>query len=237
MLWVLCYKGVDAAKNISSNAYMLIPKTQRVLLVGLSVAYLCASSLQSAVLTGVNPTIFTVGTGVDISYLVIDESSLYSTPLEFIYHYTYDSNNLLTGEQMMQSITNSTSLGFTIGTTYGELLSLSYAGTTVSGTDFLLPDGFYWSYFVLGGSDAGSAPTDPNQWNYANSGISSRTISPGSWDGETLSGWGTNSAIGGPPSVSPSAVPEPSALPLVLLALTGMAIIIRWKSTKRCILR
>ena len=83
------------------------------------------SPLGAAVLTGVNPTIFTVGTGSDVSYLVIDESSLYATPLEFIYHYTYDSNNLITGKQMMQSIANDTSLGFTIGSTYGELASIS----------------------------------------------------------------------------------------------------------------
>ena len=199
----------------------------------LAVGFVLARLLPAAVLTGVEPTIFNVGSGLDISYLVIDESTLYPTPLEFAYHYTYDSNKLITGEQMMEAVTNATSLGFTIGSKYGELASLSFAGTTVSGTDFLLPDGFYWSYFVVGGLDAGSAPTDTNQWNYANSGISERTISPGSWDGQTLSGWGSNSAIGGPSSVNPSAVPEPSALHILLFALMCMVIILRWKCTKQ----
>ena len=212
---------------------MLILNIRGGLLFGLAMTICSLVSLQAAVLTGVNPTIFTVGTGNDVSYLVIDDSSLSATPLEFAYHYTYDSNNLITGEQLMQSITNATSLSYTIGATYGELASLSFAGTTVSGTDFLLPDGLYWSYFVVGGLDAGSVPADQNQWNYASSGIGGRTIAPGSWDGQTLSGWGTNSAIGGPPSVSPSAVPEPASLPLVLLALAAVAGIIRWKSFER----
>ena len=51
-------------------------------LLGLAMTMCSLFSLHAAVLTGVDPTIFSVGKGKDISYLVIDESSLYATPLE-----------------------------------------------------------------------------------------------------------------------------------------------------------
>lgn len=209
---------------------MLIPKIERQLFCAICLLWLCCHNpLRGAVLTGVDPTIINVGTGTDTSYLIIDESTLYSTPLEFVYHYTYDSAHLITTEDMMNTITNASSLRFTFGSTYGEVQSLSYAGTTIAGTDFSLPSGFYWSLYFVGGLDAGSTPTDPNQWNYGNSGINSgRTLAPDSWDGITYSGWGTNSA-GGAPSVAIAAVPEPAALPLVILSLATLMLFAGWK--------
>jgi hypothetical protein len=210
----------------------------RKLLLSLVVSGLCSASLEAAVLTGVDPTIINIGTGPDLSYLVIDESTLYSTPLEFIYHYTYDSNTPITGEQLMQAITNTISSGLGMTTTayaFGDSLdALSYSGTTVAGTN--APDyssGTYWSYYVAGGDQPGSTNITPtNTWAYADVGFSTRTIAPGSWDGETLSGWGTDTS-GGPPSVAISAVPEPATLPLILLSLATVVAVIRWKSSER----
>ena len=191
------------------------------------------SSLHSAVLTGVDPTIISVGTGVDISFLVIDESTLYSTPLEFVYHYTYDANNPLTGYDLLKQVTNSTPL--VLGTTtfsFGDsLTSLTYGGNPVTSTT--APDfssGTYWSYYLSGGLDGAVDPASPSQWNYANNGMGSRSIAPGSWDGWSFASWGT-SGVDTPPSVSISAVPEPAIIPLTLLSVATLFLFTRWKTT------
>lgn len=191
------------------------------------------SSLQAAVLTGVDPTIFNVGSGHDISYLVIDESTLYSTPLEFVYHYTYDSNNPLTGYSLLTNIAANSSLS--VNTTFyggglgNSLSSLSYqGGATVTGTN--APDysvGTYWSYYNAGGSEVGYAAPTLTNWNYANVGMDSRYLAPGSWDGWTLASYGAG-GIDTPPSVAIAAIPEPSIVSFMLLSLVALLPIARW---------
>jgi len=222
---------------------MLFNKKSLSALLGATVcmaALFCSSSLSAAVLIGVNPTIINVGTGSDISYLVIDESSLYSTPLEFVYHYTYDSNNLISGTQFLNDIAaaSSSGLGVVFDTSYGfsSLKSLSYGGTTISGSDFNASSGYDWSYYDAGGTEAGQATNPPsNSWQFANVGWDDRHISPGSWDGNTLGSWGlsTSGTDGGMPSVAIAAVPEPNTAPLLLLSLGTLFVLLRWKLSKR----
>jgi hypothetical protein len=211
----------------------------RKLLLSLVVSGLCSASLEADVLTGVDPTIINIGTGPDLSYLVIDESTLYSTPLEFIYHYTYDSNNLLTGTDLLQQVASNSTLGVSMvfygGGLGNSLDSLTYAGTTVAGTN--APDystGSYWSYYVAGGLEAGT-PAATNDWSYSSVGWDSRTISPGSWDGETLSSYSDygSTTTGLPPSVAIVAVPEPETAPLMLLSIITLLLLLRWKSSER----
>ena len=218
---------------------MLILNNCRMTLLGLAMTMCSLFSLHAAVLTGVDPTIFSVGTGKDISYLVIDESSLYATPLEFAYHYTYDSNNPLTGYDLLTNVASQSTLSVQT-TFYGgglgnSLVSFSYAGNTVAGSD--APDysvGTYWSYYDAGGMEVGQ-PTNPSgtSWNYASVGIDSRHISPGSKDGWTLSSYADygNITIDFPPSVAISSVPEPASLPLLLLSLLTLLFLIRCKSS------
>jgi|GEM_PF-961246 len=223
---------------------MLIKQSSVVLL--LALALLLGSPLRAAVLTGVDPTLITVGSGSDVSYLVIDESSLYSTPLEFAYHYTYDSNNLMSGEQMMQAVTNAVSsgLGITILSypSYGDsLLAFTYNGNTVtpSGDN---NSGTFWGYFDAGGTESGSSTPLPstNAWNIAGIGFGSRYISPGSWDGWTVGtytngGFSPGDTVFTPPSVAIAAVPEPSATGLLMISLLSAAGFIRWKLSPRIV--
>ena len=62
-------------------------------------------------------SVINVGIGPDVSYVVIEESTLAARPLLFAYHYTFDTNNLVSGYGMLSAIAASNpSFGFaTIG--------------------------------------------------------------------------------------------------------------------------
>jgi hypothetical protein len=115
---------------------MLIKEISKGLLCASALAFLASiSTLKAAVLTGIDPVSFTVGSGPDVSYLLIDESTLSSAPLLFEYRYTYDILNPISGYELLGLVANATDLDFT--TTYypslGEgLVSLSYGLSTVA---------------------------------------------------------------------------------------------------------
>ena len=209
---------------------MLIKEISKGLLCASALAFLASiSTLKAAVLAGVDPVSFTVGSGSDVSYLLIDESTLSSAPLLFEYRYTYDILNPISGYELLHEVTRLSSLDFTTifygGGLGNSLDSVSYGGITVS--SFTAPDlstGTYWSYYVAGGSEV-DEPLAAGLWKYAEVGMDSRFITPGSWDGWTLAGW--NPSFGEAPSISP--VPEPAPLPLAVLSLAALLFFIRWK--------
>ena len=209
---------------------MLIKEISKGLLCASALAFLASiSTLKAAVLTGIDPVSFTVGSGPDVSYLLIDESTLSSAPLLFEYRYTYDILNPISGYELLHEVRRFSSLDFTAifyGGGLGNALdSVSYGGITVS--SFTAPDlstGTYWSYYVAGGSEV-DEPLAAGLWKYAEVGMDSRFITPGSWDGWTLAGW--NPSFGEAPSISP--VPEPAPLPLAVLSLAALFFFIRWK--------
>jgi hypothetical protein len=209
---------------------MLIKEISKGLLCASALAFLASiSTLKAAVLTGIDPVSFTVGSGPDVSYLLIDESTLSSAPLLFEYRYTYDILNPISGYELLHEVARFSSLDFTTifyGGGLGHALdSVSYGGITVS--SFTAPDlstGTYWSYYVAGGSEV-DEPLAAGLWKYAEVGMDSRFITPGSWDGWTLAGW--NPSFGEAPSISP--VPEPAPLPLAVLSLAALFFFIRWK--------
>ena len=211
---------------------MLIKKISKGFLCASALAFLASiSTLKSAVLVGVDPVSFTVGSGPDVSYLLIDESTLSSAPLLFEYRYTYDILNPISGYELLYEVTRLSSLDFTTifygGGLGNSLDSVSYGGITVS--SFTAPDfstGTYWSYYVAGGSEVGE-PLAADLWKYAEVGMDSRFITPGSWDGWTFAGW--NPDFGAPPSLSPALVPEPAPLPLAVLSLAALFFFFRWK--------
>jgi hypothetical protein len=209
---------------------MLINKISKGFLCAFALAFLASISNQkAAVLTGVDPVSFTVGNGSDVSYLVIDESTLSSAPLLFAYRYTYDSNTPISGYGLLHEVAKLSSLDFTTifydGGLGNALDSVSYGGITVS--SFTAPywtTGTYWSYYLAGGSEV-DEPVPSGLWKYAEVGMDSRLITPGSWDGWTLAGW--NPDFGAAPSISP--VPEPTPLLLAVLSLAALFFFIRWK--------
>lgn len=220
---------------------MLINKNLSLLGIAFGILSLC--SLKGAVLTGVDPTIIDIGSGPDLSYLVIDESTLSPTPLEFVYHYTYDSNAPLTGYDLLGAITNVPMSGLGISATFNTnylahtLDGISYKATNVDGTPFSTNNetGVYWSLYEAGGMEAGGADSLPsNSWTFAGVGLDGRIITPNSWDGWTLSSYtdGGLITVDVPPSVTITAVPEPEAAPLLLLSiLTLIILLFRWKSS------
>lgn len=179
------------------------------------------SSLKSAVLAGVDPVSFNVGSGPDVSYLLIDESALSSAPLLFEYRYSFDSNNPISGYELLGLVANATDLDFTTTyyPSYGNALeSLSYGLSNVASEYRTDGSGTYWSYYLNGGLDNGLAPVLVNQWNYANYGMELRTLSPGSWDAWTISSYdAAYTTFESFPSVTPSAVPEPKSLLFVFM--------------------
>jgi hypothetical protein len=229
---------------------MLISKTKRAFALGfLAAGFIQLSCLDAAVLSGVNPTIIDVGTGSDISYLLIDESTLYSTPLEFIYHYTNDINNPLTEFDFLSAVTNASTSGLGITAPYNTNFlahtfdAFTYGGKTVAGTPFNATNvaGVFWTLFDAGGVEVGGSPAtnypSTSSWNLAPVGIDGRYISPGSVDGWTIGSYsypsGVYTEVDTPPSVAVSAVPEPATLPLILLSLAALIGISRWKSSIR----
>ena len=222
---------------------MLIKKILKGFLCASALAFLASiSTLKSAVLAGVDPVSFTVGSGPDVSYLLIDESTLSSAPLLFEYRYTYDILNPISGYELLHEVTRLSSLDVTTifygGGLGNSLDSVSYGGITVS--SFTAPDWStytYWSYYLAGGSVripetsndgfviAVDEPVPADLWKFSAVGMDSRFITPGSWDGWTLAGW--NPSFGEAPSISP--VPEPAPLPLAVLSLAALFFFIRWK--------
>jgi hypothetical protein len=211
---------------------MLIKEISKGLFCASALAFLASiSTLKAAVLAGVDPVSFTVGSGSDVSYLVIDESTLSSAPLLFEYRYNFDSLNPISGYKLLHEVEKLSSLNFTTifyGGGLGNALdSVSYGGTTVS--SFTAPNwstGTNWSYYVAGGSEV-DEPVPADLWKFSAVGMDSRFITPGSWDGWTIAGW--NPDFGGPPSISPAVVPEPAPLPLAVLSLAALFFFFRWK--------
>jgi len=203
---------------------MLIERISKRFLCSSALAFLVfISTLKAAVLTGFDPVSFTVGSGSDVSYLLIDESTISSAPLLFEYRYTFASNNPISGYELLRLLANATDLDFTTTyyPSYGEALeSLSYGLSNA--TSEYRPDGSgtYWSYYLNGGLDNGLAPVLVNQWNYANYGMELRTLSPGSWDAWTISFYDAEyTTFDSFPSVTPTAIPEPKSLLIVCMGI------------------
>jgi hypothetical protein len=204
---------------------MLIRKILRGFLCFSALALLISiSTLEAAVLTGVDPVRFTVGSGSDVSYLLIDESTLSSAPLLFAYRYTYDSNTPIKGYELLQLVDNLTAdLDFTMTyhIEYGHALeSISYGTSSVGSEQREDLSGTYWSHFLNGGLDNGQPPTSSDDWNYALNGMDLRTLSPGSMDAWTMSYYDeAYTTFKSFPSVTPTSIPEPKSLLIVCMGI------------------
>ena len=222
---------------------MLIKEITKGFLCASALAFLASiSTLKAAVLAGVDPVSFTVGSGSDVSYLLIDESTLSSAPLLYEYRYTFDSNNLLTGFDLIQAVAAYPKTGLSIGTSStswgNQLQAITYQGHTITAANgFGIASGSYWSYYGAGGleNDGYSTVPDPTQWSYADVGSENRFISPDSIDGWTLAsyvngGLSPSDSIDVSPSVSIAAIPETGSRALFVSGLLFLFVFFRgWK--------
>jgi len=154
-----------------------------------------------------NPMAISIGRGPDVSYVVIQESSLSSRPIVFAYHYTNASSPPINGYQLLLAIHDDYP-DFDFATTqysFGKSLdAFRFRGVTISAST--APDGgsgFYWSYYLCGGYD-GSGAIGTNNWSYSQFGFESRTIAPGSCDGWTLASWQGTNGMDVPPAIDPT---------------------------------
>ncbi len=175
-----------------------------------------------------------VGTGNDISYLVI-EAAEFGAPLEYEFHYTFDAMAAIDSYTMITAIDAAdASLSFDF-TNYGTsdapnyfLNSITYNSVTPSDPDL------FWAQWVSGGKSGYPTGVDiaSGTWT-SGSGVSApyRTLTPGSWDGFIFNGETDPNppydVISAPPSITP--VPEPATL--VLLAIGGIAVL--WRRRAR----
>ena len=180
---------------------------------------------------GSAPEVHVVGTGPDVSYVVIQETTLSAAPLIFAYHYTFATSPPLTGFGLISEI-SAAYPDLQIATTqysFGKSLdAFDIRGATVpASTASDGNSGTYWSYYVSGGYD-GAGMIGSNSWGYSQYGFEGRTIVPGSCDGWTFARWeGTNEPSDIPPSVAvadiaslvatatapPSPTPSPTPVP------------------------
>ena len=206
-------------------------------------------SLCAQVTTGV-PIIIDVGNTNNpyVSYLVIDDQSLGSSAYEYAWYYSTTTEagttNLLTGDDLINAVvagtTNSAYAltpitegnqgidagmdGFQIGTQTSTVVSLYSVAPA------------YWSYWINGGSQTQSyypyATVNPTSWIIAPDWSADRLISNGSHDGWTLDPYDPSTYEStGPAPLSAAAVPEPSTIPLLFLAVASIIALLRWKKS------
>jgi len=211
------------------------------------------TALLHADVTSGAPVIVDVGNSTDpyVSYLVIDDTSLGNSAVEYAWYY-YDTNELgttnpLTGDDLINAVVAGTSNtpysltpitegaqgvdagvdGFKIGNQTSTIVSIFDSSATA-----------YWAYWIKGGSQTASYPpytyVTPTNWVIAEDTPFDRLLTNGSYDGWTLSTLDANYNYDGPaPLSSASLIPEPSTLPIILLSLATLLVAIRWKPIRK----
>ena len=226
---------------------MLINKKQFLSLVVLVGAFLPVAALKADDTTGI-PVLIDVGnvTNSYVSYLVIDDTSLGNSAFEYAWHYSSltetDGVTPLTGDDLLNAVMAGTSnapyaltqiADPSFGTSFTDGFQVgNQTSTIISSQDFTATNA--WEYWFKGGSLTLSYPPyttyTPSNWLSAADTSLARTITNGSYDGWTVSGFDTNFNYTGLAPLAISAVPEPNTAPLLLLSLLSLLLIFRWKT-------
>lgn len=157
-------------------------------------------SAASPVVAGQSIISESVGTGVNLSHIVVDFG-----PQSYEFNVHYDGS--ITGEQALNLLETNSAFRFTTQAFAGF-------GDTVQSIDYggYVQTGFgnnFWGYYLS---------TDGQNWNFSDVGASSRMLTNGDWDGWVWSAQST------PPDL-PIAAPEPTSLSLV--AISGLLLLRR----------
>jgi hypothetical protein len=190
-------KGIDYFLNISSNSHMLIKRLA--LFIVMTVLPLGLENGRAAVITGQEPVIVTIGSGTNVSYLALDETSLSTVPIVYAWHYDGLTNAFGTawsGTDLLQGIiAGSSSTPFALNVTtgaYGLVASFSIGSNTATIDPLGSP---VWTYWIKGGEeyvpygDNGDFTflPSPLNWVVSPANYDTRWITNGSWDAWTLS--------------------------------------------------
>lgn len=165
-----------------------------------------------------NAAVITVGSGDEASFLVLESPNIGTRTYEI--RYTYDSLLPQDAKFLMDQVIAADSSIGAVFLNYGTVASPNYFVDSISlngnpETGSFAPPWTFWAHWVAGGlgyMDSGfnfqPGPPTPDTW-VTGFGISTHTITPGSWDALVLSEGNT------PPTV---AIPETSSALLVTLA-------------------
>ena len=197
---------------------------------------ICTTHAQ--IITGFGNIVNWTGTGANQAALVVDFHDGTSKQ-SFVWGYRWDG--AATGLNMLTAISSLTTMGLTVDNpSYVTLISHAESGITHSQDAYAYPFNYGWSYWIAGGSadiysndspygvigTLDPAPNGgtafPSGWTASPSGNSTRYLANGSWDAYSFGTFDTsnNWAPEVPPgATSYAAIPEPSALPLILLGI------------------
>jgi len=171
---------------------------------------LASINAPAAVITDQEPITVNLGIGLNVSYLVFNESTLANTPIRYAWHYDGAINPVTqtnwSGEDLFQGV-----LSASVETEYALRFQTGEHGLftdfTIGGRQSRIVNPLsspVWTYWISGGSeyveygDEGSFSflVPAGQWMISPSYAATRWISNGSYDGWTIAGFvwpGTNS--------------------------------------------
>lgn len=177
----------------------------------------------------------TIGTGANISYVVInfDDGPNFShdpaSDYIFGYRWDYGAGSVApTGDDMIHAlVAPGTGVGLQVVEGnfpgFGNFVnSFTYASHSQT-ADYALNQS-YWAYWLTTGARLSVNPSD---WTSSSVGVSSRALAPDSYDGWTFSTFGTA------PRPVATATPEPSAWMLCVVSSGGLLALAR-KRTRKC---
>lgn len=168
-----------------------------------------------------------VGSGANTSICVFDFGAT-----EYAFGYRYDGTK--TGKDMLDALNGS--FGVTVAySTWGTPTTISYNGHAITSAPI---DAEYTGspfYYLSGGTTvndwfappivtnyAGGGTAGPT-WGFADTGLASRYLANGSWDGWVQGSYDTNWTGYSTPPNGPAPIPEPTALALLALGTALLA--------------
>ena len=191
---------------------------------------ICTSRAQ--LVTGFDDIQLWAGSGAQKAALVVDFHDGTSKQ-SFVWGFRWDGK--ATGYDMLTAISGLTTMGLSVdSTSYVTLMSYTESGITHSQDAYYTS--YMWGYWIAGGSAtvypydsspqydisiSGGGTTLPGEWTVSPSGTSTRFLADGCWDAFSFGTYDLSTYVAQipPGATSYASIPEPSAMPLILLGI------------------